>query len=130
MLIRQFIGEALLMSFISVLFALGIIYFILPLFNTLVEKHLALELNNPFHLASIFIIGLLCGLIASSYPSLYLSSFNAISILNGLKLRTWGTTFIRKGLVVIQFAISVSLIISTLIIYQQIQHVKNQALGL
>ena len=129
MLIRQFIVEALVMALISVVIAVGIIYLILPLFNTLVEKHLVIELNNPIHLASILIIGLLCGFIAGSYPSLYLSSFNAISILKGLKLKTGGTTIVRKGLVVIQFAISVSLIVSTIIIYQQIHHVKNRPLG-
>lgn len=129
LLAGQFIGEALLMSLLAVLFASGIMYLVLPSFNTLVEKNLVLGLGDPFHVLSLIAIGVVCGLLAGSYPSLYLSSFNAISALKGLKIKSGGATFIRKGLVVIQFSISVILIISTIIIYQQIQHVKDRPLG-
>ena len=129
MLVAQFIGEAMFMSLLSVVLALCIIYLVLPSFNTLVEKHLTAGLDNPLHIASIITIALVCGLIAGSYPSLYLSSFNPVLVLKGLKLKSGGAAFIRKGLVVIQFTISIALIISTIIIYQQIQHVKERQLG-
>jgi predicted permease len=128
-LIAQFIGEALFMSLLSTLFAIIIILLALPAFNTLVEKQLALNIFNPSHLGALLVITILCGLIAGSYPAFYLSSFNPVAVLKGLKLKTGSAGFIRKGLVVLQFAISVTLIISTIIIYQQIQHVKNRNLG-
>lgn len=129
-LISQFIGEALFMSFLSTFLAVLIIFLFLPAFNTLVEKHLSLDIFNPLHFGGLFLIALLCGLIAGSYPAFYLSSFNPIKVLKGLKFQSGGSAgFIRKGLVVIQFAISIILIISTIIIYRQIQHVKARDLG-
>ena len=68
-------------------------------------------------------------LVAGSYPALYLSSFNPIFVLKGIKLKTGASGVIRKGLVVVQFAVSIILIISTIIIYQQIQHVKSRDIG-
>jgi predicted permease len=128
-LIAQFIGEALFMSFLSTVLAVGIIYLVLPLFNDLVEKQLMLDILNPTHFGGLLIIALLCGLIAGSYPAFYLSSFNPVAVLKGLKLKSGSAGFIRKGLVVVQFVISVTLIISTIIIYRQIQHVKDRDLG-
>ncbi|MBD0332662.1 MAG: ABC transporter permease, partial [Chitinophagaceae bacterium] len=72
---------------------------------------------------------LLCGLVAGSYPSIYLSSFNPTSVLKGLLAKGSGAALVRKVLVVVQFTISIVLIISTIIIYQQIQHIKNRDLG-
>ncbi len=129
-LIAQFISESIFMAFISALFAVVVIYLALPAFNSLVEKELSIDIFNPVHISSLLIITLLCGLIAGSYPALYLSSFNPIGVLKGLRLKNSSSAgFIRKGLVVLQFAISVTLIISTIIIYQQILHVKDRSLG-
>ncbi len=128
-LIMQFIGEALFMSLLSTLFAIIIILLCLPAFNTLVEKQLTLNIFQPSHISALLLITVLCGLIAGSYPAFYLSSFNPIAVLKGLKLKSGSAGFIRKGLVVLQFTISVTLIISTIIIYQQIQHVKSRDLG-
>ena len=126
----QFIGESLIMALISAIIAVIIIYLSLPAFNSLVEKHLALQLSNPLHIAALLSIALICGLVAGSYPAFYLSSFNPIMVLKGLKLKSSGSAgFIRKGLVVIQFSISIILIISTILIYQQIFHVKERDLG-
>jgi putative ABC transport system permease protein len=129
-LIFQFIGESLMMAFLSAIFSVVLIFLALPSFNNLVEKHLAMGLHNPFHIGALILIALICGIVAGSYPAFYLSSFNPVKVLKGLKIKTGGSAgFIRKGLVVTQFAISIILIISTLIIFQQIQHVKSRDLG-
>lgn len=129
-LILQFIGESMVMSFISALLAVGIIYALLNAFNTLVEKELSVNIFNPVHILALVIISFLCGIIAGSYPAFYLSSFNLIGVLKGLKLKNGASAvFIRKGLVILQFTISVILIISTIIIYKQIQHVRERNLG-
>jgi putative ABC transport system permease protein len=101
----------------------------LPAFNTLVEKDLTIGLNNPTHLFALLLIMFICGLLAGSYPSLYLSSFDPIKVLKGLKIKSGSATLIRKGLVVLQFTVSIVFIISTIVIYQQIQHAKNRDLG-
>ncbi len=129
-LISQFIYEALLMSFLAVFFAVLIIYLSLPGFNMLVEKQLSLDLTKPSHFGSLLGIGLIAGLIAGSYPAFYLSSFSPVAVLKGLKIKTASSAgLIRKGLVITQFSISIMLIISTVIIYQQIQYVKSRDLG-
>jgi putative ABC transport system permease protein len=128
-LIGQFIGEAIFMSFIAVLLAVAMMYLLLPAFNLLVEKKLSIGLNEPVHLSCLLAIGLICGLVAGSYPALYLSSFNPIRVFKGMKIKGSGAAFVRKGLVVLQFTISIVLIIGTIIIYQQVQHIKNRELG-
>lgn len=128
-LMLQFIGEALLMTLLSAVLAVVIMLLVLPAFNTLVQKDLAVGLNQPFHFVALLLIVLVCGLLAGSYPSFYLSSFNPVSVLKGVRLKAGSAVLIRKGLVVLQFAVSIILIISTIIIYQQIQHVKDRNLG-
>jgi ABC-type antimicrobial peptide transport system permease subunit len=128
-LLRQFLGEALFLSLLSVLLAILIISLTLPAFNLLIEKHLVMNIFNPVHLLALLCITVVCGLVAGSYPALYLSSFNPVLVFKGLKLRSGSASLIRKGLVIFQFSISIVLIISTVIIYQQIQHIKNRDLG-
>ncbi len=129
-LVGQFIGEAVIMSFVAVLVALGLIYLVMPAFNNLVQKELAVNIFDPSHLAYLILIGSVTGLLAGSYPAFYLSSFNPIAVLKNIKIKSSsGSGFIRQSLVVIQFSVSIILIIGTVIIYQQIQHVKNRELG-
>ncbi len=128
-LIGQFIGEAIFMSFIAVLLAVAMMYLLLPAFNLLVEQKLSIGLNDPFHLFYLFAIGIICGLVAGSYPALYLSSFNPIWVFKGMKMKGSSAAIVRKGLVVLQFTVSIVLIIGTIIIYQQVQHIKNRELG-
>ena len=128
-LVTQFIGEALLMALIAAITAVVIISLTMPAFNMLVQKQLALDFANPLHISALLLIALVCGFVAGSYPSLYLSSFNPVFVLKGIKLRSGSAAWIRKGLVVAQFSISIILIISTIIIYQQIQHIKDRQLG-
>jgi len=128
-LVIQFIGEAIFMTALAAIVSVVIMSLVLPAFNTLVQKSLSLRLNDPLHIGSLLSITLICGLLAGSYPSLYLSSFKPAFVLKGLKLKSGGASLIRKGLVVLQFTVSIVLIISTIIIYQQIQHVKSRNLG-
>ena len=128
-LISQFIGEALLMSLLSAMLAVAIMILVLPAFNSLVQKVLQVGFTQPSHIIALVLITLICGLVAGSYPSLYLSSFNPVFVLKGLKLKDGSAAFVRKGLVVMQFSISIILIISTVLVYQQIQHVKSRDIG-
>jgi putative ABC transport system permease protein len=129
-LIGKFISESLLMSFIAVLLAVTLLYILMPFYNELVQKQLSIDLLNPLHLGCLLGVGILTGIVAGSYPAFYLSSFNPIKVLKGIKLKSSaGVVFIRKGLVIIQFAASVILIISTIIVYRQVQHIKDRDLG-
>ena len=129
-LIGKFIGESLVMSFLAVLLAVAMVFLLMPSYNTLVQKQLSVDILKPIHLFSLIGIGIIAGLIAGSYPAFYLSSFNPISVLKGMKIKSGAAVvFIRKGLVITQFSISIILIISTTIIYQQVQHIKNRDIG-
>ena len=128
-LVLQFIGEALMMSAIATVFALLIVIIALPAFNALTQKQLSLGITNPVHIIALGAIALICGLLAGSYPSLYLSSFDPVKSLKGLNIKTGSATIIRKGLVVLQFSVSVVFIIGTIVVFLQIQHVKNRNLG-
>ncbi|WP_347924181.1 ABC transporter permease [Pontimicrobium sp. SW4] len=128
-LIIQFVSEALILSFIATLFSVFLLLILLPQFNLLIEKDLALGLSNPIHILVLLGITLVCGVFAGLYPAFYLSSFKPVEVLKGIKATHGSATFIRKGLVVGQFTISIVFIISTILVYQQIQHVKNRDLG-
>jgi putative ABC transport system permease protein len=129
-LIGQFILEAILMSFIAVVLAVFLVYLSLPGFNTLVEKQLTFSPLQPIHLTALLIIGIFCGLIAGSYPAFYLSSFQPVAVLKGQRIGlNTGAGFIRKGLVVTQFTVSVVLIVCTVVIYQQVQYLRARDLG-
>jgi len=128
-LIGQFLGESLFMAFVSALLAVILIYISLSVFNGIVEKQLEVNMLQPLHLMALILIAVVCGLIAGSYPAFYLSSFNPVHILKGAKIKNGSAGYVRKGLVVVQFSVSVVLIISTLIIYKQIVHIKSRDLG-
>jgi putative ABC transport system permease protein len=129
-LIRQFMGEAVILAFVSVIVSVGIVLLTLPAFNSVVGKELTLKWTNPWHIGTLLFITLSCGVLAGSYPALYLSSFNPVYIMKGMKVRgSAATGFIRKGLVVTQFAASIIFMIAAIIIYQQIAYTKNRDLG-
>lgn len=128
-LIIHFFAETLQMATMAAIAAIIIMAFALPAFNTLMQKQLSLSLGNPSHITALLLITIICGLAAGSYPSMYLSSFNPALVLKGWKLQTGSAALIRKGLVVLQFTVSVVFIISTMIVYLQIQHVKDRPLG-
>ena len=128
-LVLQFFSESIILAFIAFIFSVITVYLLLPAFNQLVNKQLGLDLTQPlFWLAAIGLI-LFTGLVAGSYPALYLSSFNPVKVLKGTFLPGKRTALPRHILVVGQFAISILLISATVIIYQQIQHIKNRDIG-
>jgi putative ABC transport system permease protein len=128
-LLLQFYSESMIFSFIAFLLSVGAVFLLLPLFNSVINKELHLDILDPLFLLLAFILILVTGLIAGSYPALYLSSFNPIKVLKGTFLAGKNATIPRKVLVVLQFSISVLLISSTILVYQQIQHVKGRDLG-
>ncbi|TMM52132.1 FtsX-like permease family protein [Maribacter algarum] len=128
-LITQFIAEAMITAAMATIVSVVLLTILLPQFNTLIEKQLEFRLFDPIHLLSLLGITLICGLLAGWYPAFYLSSFKPIAVIKGVKAKGGSATIIRKGLVVAQFVVSIIFIISTIIIYQQLQHVKNRDLG-
>jgi len=128
-LVLQFIGESLLLTLLSCVLSLGILQLVLPAYNDL----LGYNLSVPWKLPAIYLffagIILLVGFLAGSYPAIVLSAFSPIQALKGkLKLGKGGSQF-RQSLVVLQFCISVLLIIGTIVIMKQMQFVKNKELG-
>ncbi len=128
-LILQFLTEAFLLTLVAFVFALLLAQFTLPAFNTLTETHITIPFGNIYFW--IVIIGCLfvTALLAGSRPAFYLSSFNPVKVLKG-NIQAGKSSLSRKILVVIQFSCSIALIISTVIIYQQIQYAKSRPTGL
>jgi putative ABC transport system permease protein len=128
-LILQFFFESMILAFIAFCFSVIAVYLLLPSFNTLVEKHLFLDITEPFVWIGALAIILFTGIVAGSYPALYLSSFNPVKVLKGTFLAGKKAVLPRRILVIAQFVISILLISATIIVYQQIQHVKNRDIG-
>lgn len=129
-LFKQFMGESFLMSFIAVMLAVLLVYLILPYFNNFVDKELVFNLfENPFLLAGLIILVPFVALTAGIYPSLFLSRFQPSLILKGNTFKGSRGVMMRKGLVIFQFSLSVILIIGTIILYLQLQHMQGKNLG-
>lgn len=128
-LLLQFYSESMIFSLMAFAISVASVYLLLPAFNALIKKELHLSVFNPTFVFFSVLMILFTGLIAGSYPALYLSSFNPIKVLKGTFLTGRRSALPRKVLVVLQFGISVLLISSTILVYRQIQHVKNRDLG-
>lgn len=127
-LIVQYIGQSMLMTFIALIISFILVVIFLPSFNTITGKQLALVPDVKLIL-SLLGIALFTGFVAGSYPALYLSGFNPIAILKGKLRNSTGEMWVRKGLVVFQFSLSVILIVSVLVVYKQIEFVQSKNLG-
>ena len=127
-IINQYLGEAMLMTFLSLLVALAGTYLLLPAFNTFTGKHLSLDIDPKLLISLISIAGI-TGFVAGSYPALYLSGFNPVAILKGKITSSRGEVRMRQSLVIFQFTLSVILIASVLVVYRQIQFIQTQNLG-
>jgi ABC-type antimicrobial peptide transport system permease subunit len=128
-LIIQFIGEALLITILSVALSIGLITLTLPFFNELSGKQIQLPFTNISFWLQLTAITLFTGLISGSYPAFFLSSFNPVKVLKGsIRLGT-GTALFRKALVTFQFVLSILLIIGTIIISKQVRFIQATNLG-
>jgi len=127
-LIFQYISESMLMTFASLIFAAIIAILLLPAFREITGKDMNLQFSTSIVL-SIVSIALITGLISGSYPAFYLSRFKPVSILKGKLQISSGESWIRKGLVDFQFAISVILIVSVVVVYQQMKFIQAVNLG-
>ncbi|MCC6287601.1 MAG: ABC transporter permease [Chitinophagaceae bacterium] len=127
-LILQYLGESVLMSFLSLILAIVLIIFLLPAFNSITGKELTLNFSPQLILAVISIT-LVTGLIAGSYPAFYISGFKPAFVLKGKLRSSVSELWVRKGLVVSQFTLSVIAIIAVIIVYRQINYIQSKNLG-
>ncbi|MRG44670.1 FtsX-like permease family protein [Chitinophaga sp. SYP-B3965] len=128
-LILQFLAEALSMTFLALLLALLLARLILPVVNSWPDVNISFDVFNWPILGTLTGLTILTGLVAGSYPAFFLSSFKPVRVLKGVVTNSKGGALLRKGLVTFQFVISIFLIISIIVIFQQQQHVQNRPLG-
>jgi len=128
-LILQFLSESIFISFLSLLLALGIVQLVLPAFNELAYRKLAINVLDTKLWLSLFGIALLTGLISGSYPALYLSGFNPVKVLKGNVKSMGGNLLFRNALVVVQFIVSIVLLVGTVVIYNQLKFIRDRNPG-
>jgi putative ABC transport system permease protein len=128
-LILQFLIESVLTTAIAGALSIFFVQFALPAFNTLTNSAIHIPFSSFLFWLTIAVFTVLTGLLAGSRPAIYLSSFNAVSVLKGSFKSGQSGAFARKILVTVQFTCSIALIISTIIVYQQVQYAKNRPTG-
>ncbi|GGB19406.1 ABC transporter permease [Puia dinghuensis] len=128
-LIGQFLGESILVAFLSLILALLLVLVSLRFFNELTDKDMHIPWTNPFFFASILGFTLLTGLLAGSYPAFYLSAFRPVKVLKGAFKAGRHASLPRQALVILQFTVSLTLIIGTIIVYRQVQYTKGREIG-
>ena len=128
-LIRQFLGESMVIVCFALFVSFGMVLLALPLFNSVMQKELSLNMNNlPFIAMATILICVLTGLLAGSYPAFFLSSLRSTQVMKG-KSTADGSQWLRKGLVVFQFVITITLLSSIVIIREQLQFMQSGSLG-
>jgi ABC-type antimicrobial peptide transport system permease subunit len=128
-LIGQFIGESVLLSFFAGILAVMLVQVSLPAFNSLTDKHLAIEYSNIYFWLSALAFIVFTGVLAGSYPAFFLSSFKPVKVLKGTFKKANALVTPRKVLVVLQFTFAIILIICTIIVKQQIDYAQNRETG-
>jgi putative ABC transport system permease protein len=128
-LIGQFLTESVITCLAAFVLAIVMAQLLLPVVNTITQKQLTF-INNPLTLTYLLGLALLLGVVAGIFPAIYLSSFKPVLVLKGLKISSEGTLSLRKILVVVQFTISIVLIVGALIVAQQVRYMKSETLGL
>ncbi len=129
-LIRQFLAESVLLSLIALVLAVGLAMAALPVLNGLAGKAIShAAFAHPAAIAGLLALGVVVGLLAGSYPAFFLSAFQPITVLKGKFQTSARGAWLRSGLVVFQFAISITLIVSTLVVYNQLTYVRHKQLG-
>ena len=127
-LIVQFLSESTLLCFVATGLALVLIQLVLPAFNLLVEKNLTFQLSFSIGI-TLVLLALFIGFVAGSYPAFVLSSFNPVVVMKGNFTGNKKGTWLRNGLVIFQFTISITLIVGTLVVQQQMWFIQNKSLG-
>ncbi len=128
-LIRQFIGETMIMSFLAINIAVLAADIILPSFNKLLKTELTLNLTNPVFFILLILLMLITGLIAGSYPAFFLSSFKPVDVLRKTMITGSRGGLLRKILVVVQFTFSIGFIIATIVVFLQFNYLQSSNLG-
>ncbi|MFA6246985.1 MAG: FtsX-like permease family protein [Mucilaginibacter sp.] len=128
-IIQQFMGESLLMCVISFGLALVLVILLLPYFNGIISKNLTVPYSAPFFWIAGLSITLITGIISGSYPALFLSSFKPVKVLKGINKAGKATLRPRQILVIVQFSFATCLILSTILIYKQLNFIKNRPAG-
>jgi len=130
-MVRQFLAESTMYSFVAVVLALVACYLLLPAFNLLAGKELGMQLvGTPNFIIGIIGVVILVGIFAGSYPAFYLTSFSPVEVLKGKVKAGLKSKGVRSSLVVLQFGLSIFLIIFTLVVYQQIQYMQEKNIGI
>ena len=129
-LISQFLVESLIFGFIALILALICTFLLMHWFNQLSGKHLTIGLVfQPVMLTTIIALIIVVGFLAGSYPAFFLSAFQPIEVLKGKLAKGFKTSWLRNTLVIFQFVVSITLIISTIIIYNQLTYIRSKDLG-
>lgn len=128
-LVKQFFSESLLIAVLAFILSLVLVQLTLPFFNGIADKKIVILWSNPLFWSAGILFTLITGLIAGSYPALYLSSFKPIKVLKGTFHAGRYASIPRKVLVVLQFSVSVILIIGTIVVFRQVQYTKNRPVG-
>lgn len=128
-LLGQFAGEALLLTFFSIMIAIVLAALLVPMFNGLTGKQLVLPVTQPLFWCMIAALLLVTGFVSGSYPAVFLSSIHPVRVLKGSLMFTWGASFFRKGLVVFQFSLSIILIVAMIVIYRQMDYIQTKNIG-
>ncbi len=128
-LIGQFFGESLVFALLAMLLSIGLLQILLPAFNRFTDKHIAFPFGDASFWALLASIGIVTGLVAGSYPALYLSSLKPVRVLKGVFQFTQGAIWCRKSLTVFQFVLSIVLLIATIVIVRQTDYVENANVG-
>ena len=129
-LIKQFLTEAIVSSLVALLLAIAMAEILLPLFRNFTGKQMGIHyFDSLFVLPGLIGLAVVIGIIAGTYPSFFLSSFQTISVLKNHPLGQEKKSHLRNGLILIQFSISIFLIIGTLIVLKQIEYIQNKNLG-
>jgi len=128
-LVMQFMGESILMAFAAFLFSIILIIILIPIFSNIINIKLSVPYSNILAWLSAIGVTLFTGLVAGSYPALFLSSFSPVKVLKGQIVSAKSTVTPRKILVVIQFSFAICLIISSIFIYKQINYIRNRPVG-
>ena len=128
-LIKQFVGEAMLLTIFAIIISVLLVTLLLPSFNSLTGKGIVLPINEMYFWGLLIGLTFVTSIIAGSYPAFFLSSLNPIKVLKGTLKVDSASTWLRQGLVVFQFSLSIILVIGMIVIYRQIDYIQHKNLG-